>query len=210
MTRPPAIFDTLVDRDYFPVWLNDHGLVGQIVEIGTFRGEYSAHLCQHYAGQVITVDPFLNDLAGYRDGCVANLDMEQVFDEAMERLRPWTSTGRCRLIRGLSVEVATSLSPESLEAVFVDGAHHSEAVRNDLEAYWPLLKAGGVMGFHDCYERHDALQDCGVWSVVWDWAHRVGQQPHLSPCSSAWFVKQDDRGVGRRDGGSHTADSPES
>lgn len=190
MNRPSSIFDTLVDRDFFPVWLNNQGLIGQIVEIGTFRGEYAAHLCQHYAGMVTTIDPFEGETEAYRDGCVANLDMEQVFEEAMERLRPWTSTGRCRLIRGFSVKEARWIPLESLQAVYCDGNHQGEAVVADIAAWWPKIKPGGVLGGHDFYTRTDKLQVADVANAVLDFAEQLGVRPWITPDTSWWLFKE--------------------
>ena len=33
--------------------------------------------------------------------------------------------------------------------IFVDGGHDYETVQNDYEKYWPMVRPGGVMAFHD-------------------------------------------------------------
>jgi predicted O-methyltransferase YrrM len=44
--------------------------------------------------------------------------------------------------------VRTAL-PRPLDFLFIDGDHSLEGVRNDFEKYAPLVKTGGLIGFHD-------------------------------------------------------------
>lgn len=47
-------------------------------------------------------------------------------------------------------EVQASIGPqEKLDVVLVDGDHSYDGVRSDFESYWPLLRSGGLMAFHD-------------------------------------------------------------
>ena len=49
----------LINRDRFPAWLNENGLTGNGVEIGTYRGEYAEHLLTHWNGaRLMCVDPW--------------------------------------------------------------------------------------------------------------------------------------------------------
>ena len=57
--------------------------------------------------------------------------------------------GRYIPIRGESVEIATHLPPAFLDFVFVDADHCYEGVKEDLAAWWPLVRPGGFIGGHD-------------------------------------------------------------
>jgi len=55
-----------------------------------------------------------------------------------------------RAIRqGLSVEVAKTLEDGSLDAVFIDADHTDAGVTEDLEAWVPKVKRGGLIAGHD-------------------------------------------------------------
>jgi hypothetical protein len=43
---------------------------------------------------------------------------------------------------------------ETMDLVFVDGAHSSDYVRNDTEKGWRMLRNGGVIVWHDCTPSH--------------------------------------------------------
>lgn len=63
---------------------------------------------------------------------------------------------RVVLIRGDShspdtvEKVQAGIGPQQkLDVVLVDGDHSYDGVRSDFESYWPLLRSGGLMAFHD-------------------------------------------------------------
>ena len=43
---------------------------------------------------------------------------------------------------------------ETMDLVFVDGAHSIDYVRNDTEKGWRMLRDGGVIAWHDCTPSH--------------------------------------------------------
>ena len=84
--------------------------------------------------------------------------------------------GRCRLIKGRSVDAAEQIEDESLDFVFLDAGHTEEAVISDIVAWAPKVKPDGVVFGHDWWfptvrraldralpgwERHEE----SVWSV---------------------------------------------
>ena len=54
-----------------------------------------------------------------------------------------------RICIGLSCEIAKTFDDNYLDLVLVDGSHKYEDVRDDIEAWWPKLKEGRAMAFHD-------------------------------------------------------------
>ena len=65
------------------------------------------------------------------------------------------------IIRKTSAEASKDFGDESLDFVYLDGDHSYEAVKADLEALYPKIKAGGyILGILLAPERH--------WSDVCD------------------------------------------
>jgi predicted O-methyltransferase YrrM len=52
-----------------------------------------------------------------------------------------------------SVEASESFADEALTFVYIDAAHEYEAVYQDIRAWWPKVKQGGVMAGHDYSRR---------------------------------------------------------
>lgn len=78
---------------------------------------------------------------------------------------------RIRLIRGSShsQEILDEVSKEKpLDYIFIDGDHTYEGVKQDFLMYSPLVRAGGVVAFHDIAE-HPPEVGCEVdrfWNEV--------------------------------------------
>lgn len=54
--------------------------------------------------------------------------------------------------QGDSVEVAKTYDNGSISVLFIDGDHSYEGCKRDINAWYPHMKKGGVMLFHDCDE----------------------------------------------------------
>lgn len=80
------------------------------------------------------------------------------------------------ILRGFSVDMAARVENVSLGFVNVDCDHSYEGVKADISAWWPKLKTGGVMAFHD-YE----MPHYGVKQAVTEFAQANGLEIHLLP-----------------------------
>lgn len=154
-------------RTELPVLLNRRGLTGVGVEIGVKRGQFSEHLLSVWEGRLlIGVDPWLADLTGdYVDKAnVPQPEQEGFLAETRERLQRFGD--RSEIWRMLSVDAAPRLQPASLDFVYIDARHDYEAVREDLQAWCPLVRPGGVFAGHDYIDGLRAEGDFGVRRAV--------------------------------------------
>ena len=177
----------LIDRNGFGEWLNQNGLVGTGVEIGVLYGDYSRQLLRTWKGEhLVGIDPYMVQPSSvYRDGC--NIpDIERVRDDI---IKEFAREPRYRLILQKSMDAVGQFADGSLVMVYVDGNHSKESCGQDADAWWPKVKSGGVLAGHDFYIRRDQYQNCGVFDAIWDFAHKVGLRPHVTNCTSWWFVK---------------------
>lgn len=134
-----------------------------MVEVGVAYGYHSQHLLKKHPSVKYTgVDPYL---AGYdpRDGfCAETTDLLHIADpqEALTKLGDAVTElikndfgNRGTIMRMTSVEAAAILREQiivkreraMLDFVFIDGDHRREAVLADLNAWWPLVRRGGMM-----------------------------------------------------------------
>jgi hypothetical protein len=96
----------------------------------------------------------------------------------------WCIQGRIRLVCAESGRAATELGLERvmLDAVYFDAANDFVGVRRELDAWWPLVRPGGVMGGHHYHER----QFPGAVRAVQDFLTRRGMQLEGVSGSDRW------------------------
>lgn len=79
------------------------------------------------------------------------------FDEAMNRVEGYN----VKVLRGSSVSMAHYVTDGSLDLVYIDACHSYECVLNDLKAWTPKVKKGGIVAGHDFLN-----PDYGVYQAV--------------------------------------------
>ncbi|MCC6809954.1 MAG: class I SAM-dependent methyltransferase [Deltaproteobacteria bacterium] len=133
-------------RDEFPMLLNEMGLLGTAVEVGTNRGDYAEHFRNAWRGELLLcVDPWER---GYYAG-------ESKHDRAVARracawrLKGAVDVGSVVMLPFTSTTMAKAVNEESLDFVYIDGDHSYNGVTADLKAWWPLVKPGGIIAGHD-------------------------------------------------------------
>lgn len=137
----------------------------QGVEVGTHLGEYAEVLCQRIHPLHLTiVDPYAL-YEGYSDFTTRNAD--RAFRLAQERLAPYNVT----FLREYSVPASASFADASLDFVYIDANHRYEYVLEDIAAWIPKVRAGGVISGHDYF--NSAAGNTRVRAAVNTW-----QQQH--------------------------------
>lgn len=171
--------------------LNDMGLTGIAVEVGTHRGEFAAALRSRWDGSILhCVDPwavmpsyeaqarFLPAIGG--DGVNREADMR-----AARNILDNTGLDYA-LHRMTSREFADRTEPESLDFVFLDGDHEPPVCNEDVFLWWHKLRRGGVLAGHDVVSPmsgrgcEDAW-DTWIQPAVFQFAAPRGLPIHLVP-----------------------------
>ena len=146
--------------------------VGKMLEIGTNKGGTFFMLCQMARpdATVISLD-IPGGLFGEKDSWFR--------EAALRRMTQKTQKYHRLLLNSHSTEslekVTRILNGEKLDFLFIDGDHRYEGVKMDFEMYSPLVRPGGVVGFHDVGENSPA-EGCAVdrfWSEIkFSYEHR--------------------------------------
>jgi len=123
-------------------------------EIGVFEGDTSYRLMEalpnleklfcvdpfeHYPDQTKTLNP---NKAKFHDA-----DYNQVMKTFLGRMAPHTE--RYLLLREYSLAAARLIEDHSLDFVFIDGNHAYEYIMQDIQAWLPKIKSGGLLSGHD-------------------------------------------------------------
>jgi len=140
-----SLSDVRRRRD-IPVWLKAEGL-RVLAEVGVREGNHLLSLLKAEPTRIVVVDLWKDDgVLGHND---AKYSQEQ-FDRCCQRVRRIAKEHPCvKICHGLSTVVALQFADETFDFAYNDADHSYEGVRGDLEAWWPKIKPGGVLGGHD-------------------------------------------------------------
>mgnify|MGYP001612160008 CR=1 FL=1 len=126
-----------------------------MAEIGVWEGETSEVLLTRFPKLHITmVDSWRNiprgaDFREKRDMLTKKTqpEFDRAFSMAMERIG--FARERVRVVREFSVDAAQKLHRSRFNLVFIDAGHDYLSVKNDINAWYPLVKYGGILCGHD-------------------------------------------------------------
>jgi hypothetical protein len=124
------------------------------VEVGSWRGSSSAYMCVEIAnsGKKIRFDCVdtwrgsLDEEIHQTDPGVVNDTLFDEFNKNLERVRDYYTAHRMT-----SVEASHLYQDNSLDFVFIDAQHTYEAVLEDILAWLPKVKSGGILAGHDIF-----------------------------------------------------------
>jgi hypothetical protein len=124
--------------------------LGTAVEVGVDEGVYSEQLLDDWKGKrLISVDAWLEMAPDeYTDLCnTPQGSMDEKYRRTVERLARFGDRSEVR--RALSTDAAATMQAASLDFVYLDARHDHDGVREDLQAWFPLVRPGGIMAGHD-------------------------------------------------------------
>jgi hypothetical protein len=163
------LFDQILERQ------SQGGVVGDLLEIGTYLGKSAVVLGSHVRdGERLTVCDLFED-----PGAGAENDREQSIYYSSLTRRSFETNYRLFLpelpviVQGLSLTVGDHVAPASLRFAHVDGSHLYEHVHEDLVAVESLMQPGGIVVCDD-FRSHQAP---GVAAAVWQAVFERGFQP---------------------------------
>lgn len=158
-----------------------------IVEIGAWKGRSSAFLVVECinSGKNIKIDIIDNWTGGSdaADDYAKDPDMirfnQNIFEFFKQNLSPVKD--KFTPIQTLSHEGAKLYSDNSLDFVFIDANHTYEFVKNDLAAWLPKVKKGGIIAGHD----YNPVSWPGVIKAV----HEFFPKEKITIMGGSWLMK---------------------
>ena len=146
------------------LWLVEEHAPKTVCEIGTYAGGTLYCFCRlaQPDATIVSIDkPMGRFGGGYTDERAE--EIQKLFPREQQTVT---------LIRADSHLPATReqlqgiLGGAQLDLLFIDGDHTYEGVRSDFEMYSPMVRAGGMVGFHDILD-HNPDSGCEV-STYWN------------------------------------------
>ena len=103
-------------------------------EIGVHRGTFSGRMLTMIPNLTLyAVDCWVGRYAKYEEAARTSLAHHP----------------KCTVIKGFSVDVAETIPNGSLDFVYIDSNHFYESVKEDIEAWAPKVRSGGIVSGHD-------------------------------------------------------------
>lgn len=154
----------------------------RVLEIGTFQGGTLREWLKTSPDVVVCIDWVLHDV-----------EMADPDDYFVPLWKKWAKSAGSTLVvlEGRSEDPAIAAQAEEFapfDWLFIDADHRYEAVKSDYEMYRPMVRPGGVVGFHDLTKY---VENCGV-GILWS---------ELTADPGVRSVEIYDPGVGKGDWG---------
>eukprot|EP00434_Breviolum_minutum_P030960 symbB.v1.2.027380.t1/scaffold2805.1/size71130/7 len=149
-----------------------------MAEVGVFMANTSVSLLSLFEDlRMLLVDP--SQSQALEEFYVSPFS---IFTAAMEATQPLRR--RATAVLQTSRAAAAWMRPDFLDMVFLDGDHRYESVMDDIKAWWPKLRSGGVLAGHDF-----AVNFPGVVQAAMDFA--LSQNLRLFMAPEIWWIFKD-------------------
>lgn len=146
----------MVNRTELAQYMNSLGFK-KGVEVGVARGDNAEMLCREIPGLVLwCVDPWCEYRGNNRGGSQRKHDNN--YNQTVTRLKPYN----VMIIKDTSLNAVGLFKDESLDFVYIDGNHDYKFVLEDIQAWYPKVKKGGIVSGHDYYQ----FKDSGIIEAV--------------------------------------------
>lgn len=131
---------------------------GKILEIGCFLGKSTSYLLTNLcnAGREDVTVWALDTFKGSSEHTFMNhwVGVDGSFkQQTAENLKYFIGRNQCHLVESRSDNEKTIASFDDgfFDMIMIDGAHEYDAVKDDVNNWWPKIKDGGIMLLDDMY-----------------------------------------------------------
>jgi hypothetical protein len=161
LTKPSPTVLTIGRENGFPELLQELGAkVG--VELGVYKGKYSEVLVKKMPSLDLTAIDAWKAYPTYKDYEVADLEIN-AYNQAVSR----SEKHGFKILKEWSVPASKQFKDESLDFIYIDSNHDFAHVIEDLNAWSPKVKKGGIISGHDFFKSRQARY--GVTYAVPAW-----------------------------------------
>lgn len=118
-------------------------------EVGVWQGHLTAKILKHKPSKLCLIDPWKSQDVIGRCYSIKQEKMDKIYENVLNEFGKFSNV---EIYREFSTNV--SFSKQYFDWVYIDADHSYDAVKKDLEFYYPLMKKGGFL----CGD------DYGLWS----------------------------------------------
>lgn len=142
---------------------------GNFIEIGSWKGRSAAYMAVEIFNSEKNINFYCVDTW---KGSVEHEEMDcikgdSLYKEFMNNIQPVSDI--IKPIRKSSIEASKDFEDNFFDFIFIDAAHDYESVKQDLLAWYPKLKKGGIFAGHDYHPFW------GVYNAVNEWSSQFNK-----------------------------------
>jgi hypothetical protein len=177
-------------------WMNQHEMLGAAAEIGCAYGGFAREVLARWKGKAYhMVDPWAaQSKEVYREN-TEGVNYDGYFSDCLKLAQ---QDPRVNLIRALSVDGANRIADNSLDLAYIDGNHAYDAVRPDIETWYPKVRPGGLIAGHDYGNDTNWPHFCEVKRAVDEFMASREMTFVFTKCGSWWAIKPEEEVPGFR------------
>lgn len=153
------------------------------VEVGVRHGIFSEYLIQQFPVlHMLLIDPYepYLDVADYYYN---SEEQEKLKADALIRMQQYPGRYTFQYLRSAEAALKARKDKKAFDFVFIDAIHEYSAVRDDLNAWAPLVLKGGLLMGHD-------LDMAAVGTAVREWAAKHSKEVyHIPYPADVWIVE---------------------
>lgn len=145
-------------------WFKSYGLVSHlidrfkttsVVEVGVAYGFHAKFLCENHSDlEYIGVDPYVpgydpddafeRDVRRHFESPTAAQSFDRLYTAVLARLNRHKNASLLRMTSNAASMCLLEFNTQP-QLVYLDGSHKFDAVLDDLNKWWPIVKHGGVL-----------------------------------------------------------------
>jgi hypothetical protein len=159
--------------------------VREMAEIGVWKGNFAALVLRECDGieTYYMIDPWRPLPDWNKPTNRSRREFNQIFDEAMEKTRPWV--GRRVVLRGRTNGVIHRIPDGRLDFAYIDGDHTLRGITIDLVRTYPKIRDGGWIGGDDfspsIWQHEEDYEPSLVFPFAVHFAAAVGARIYALP-----------------------------
>jgi hypothetical protein len=156
-------------------------------ELGVAEAYFSEHICREWNPSHHYLVDNWGTLPTTGDGAFDQHWHDANYHKSINRMEPFKD--KITILRGITWRMDQHVNDETLDLVYLDACHTYEAVKQDLEAWYPKVKPGGVIAGHDFINpAYGVLQAVNEFSIRYTAKVHVIHENHDSD-AGFWFYK---------------------
>jgi predicted O-methyltransferase YrrM len=162
-----------------------------IAEIGVFMGQASIYLASKIKEngllnvKLYAVDHFSGSLEHIKPGSLKVNELDKnpdfIYNTFIENVNTYAVSDVIVPVRKTSTEAASTFDDNFFDLIYIDAGHTYDDVKNDITAWKPKLKVGGIIGGDD-YGKD-------VWTGVYTAVNEMFGKDNVKTNGYSWYVQ---------------------